>query len=45
MLVFVICDLDRPTRGPIQVPDTPLTNVLDSMRLPPAAEAANRSKP
>jgi len=37
MLLFVICDLDRPTRGPIQVPDTALRNVLDSMRLPPAA--------
>ncbi len=24
-LLFVICDLDRPTRGPIQVPDTALT--------------------
>jgi hypothetical protein len=36
-LLFVICDLDRPTRGPIQVPDTALTNVLDSMRMPPAA--------
>jgi hypothetical protein len=39
MLLFVIADLDRPTRGPIQVPDTALTNVLDSMRLPPAANA------
>jgi hypothetical protein len=39
MLLFVIADLDRPTRGPIQVPDTALTNVLDSMRLPPAAGA------
>jgi hypothetical protein len=39
MLLFVIADLDRPTRGPIQVPDTPLTNVLDSMQPPPAAAA------
>jgi hypothetical protein len=39
MLLFVICDLDRPTRGPIQVPDTALRNVLDTMRLPPAAAA------
>jgi hypothetical protein len=36
-LLFVICDLDRPTRGPIQVPDTALTNVLEAMQLPPAA--------
>jgi hypothetical protein len=36
-LLFVICDLDRPTRGPIQVPDTALKNVLDEMQLPPAA--------
>jgi hypothetical protein len=36
-LLFVICDLDRPTRGPIQVPDTALQNVQESMQLPPAA--------
>jgi hypothetical protein len=42
-LLFVICDLDRPTRGPIQVPDTALRNVLESMRLPPAAAAPTRS--
>jgi hypothetical protein len=41
-LLFVICDLDRPTRGPIQVPDTALRNVLESMQLPPAASAVNR---
>jgi hypothetical protein len=38
-LLFVTADLDRPTRGPIQVPDTPLTNQLESMRQPPAAPA------
>jgi hypothetical protein len=38
-LLFVISDLDRPTRGPIQVPDTALTDVLDEMQLPPAAAA------
>jgi hypothetical protein len=43
MLLFVICDLDRPTRGPIQVPDTPLKNVLDSMQAPPAAAAPERT--
>ena len=36
-LVLVIYDLDRPTRGMITVPDTALTNQLDSMALPPAA--------
>jgi hypothetical protein len=36
-LLLVTCDLDRPTRGMIQVPDTPLTNQRDSMQLPPAA--------
>jgi hypothetical protein len=38
-LLFVTCDLDRPTRGPIQVPDTALRNVLESMQAPPAAAA------
>ena len=41
-LLFVICDLDRPTRGPIQVPDTALRNVLESMQQPPAAIAPVR---
>lgn len=36
-LLFVTADLDRPTRGPIQVPDTVLVNQLESMELPPAA--------
>jgi hypothetical protein len=36
-LLFVICDLDRPTRGPIQVPDTALTDVVAEMQQPPAA--------
>jgi hypothetical protein len=36
-LLFLTADLDRPTRGPIKVPDAPLTKQLDSMRLPPAA--------
>jgi hypothetical protein len=42
MLLFVTCDLDRPTRGPIQVPDTALKDVLNSMRLPPAAGAEQK---
>ena len=37
-LLLVISDLDRPTRGMIQVPDTALRNQLDSMERPPAAE-------
>jgi hypothetical protein len=36
-LLFVTCDLDRPTRGPIQVPDTALKAVVESMQPPPAA--------
>jgi hypothetical protein len=36
-LLFLTADLDRPTRGPIKVPDTPLTDQLESMRLTPAA--------
>jgi hypothetical protein len=38
-LLLVTADLDRPTRGMIRVPDTALTNQLDSMRQPPAAAA------
>jgi hypothetical protein len=36
-LLLVTFDLDRPTRGMIQVPDTALRNQLASMELPPAA--------
>ncbi len=42
MLLYVTCDLDRPTRGPIRVPDTTLRTQLASMRLPPAAGAPVR---
>jgi hypothetical protein len=38
-LLLVTSDLDRPTRGMIRVPDTPLTHQLASMQLPPAAPA------
>jgi Flp pilus assembly protein TadB len=38
-LLLVTADLDRPTRGLIQVPDTALRNQLASMELPPAATA------
>jgi hypothetical protein len=37
MLLLVTCDLDRPTRGLIKVPATPLTNLRAEMELPPAA--------
>jgi hypothetical protein len=36
-LLFVTFDLDRPTRGLIQVPDTSLAQLRVSMSLPPAA--------
>jgi hypothetical protein len=39
LLLLVTFDLDRPTRGLIRVPATPLTNVRASMNLPPAASA------
>jgi len=42
-LLLVTADLDRPTRGMIQVPDTVLRDQLESMREPPAA-AAPRSR-
>jgi hypothetical protein len=38
-LVLVTFDLDRPTRGLIKVPATPLTAEGATMRLPPAAPA------
>lgn len=37
LLLLVIFDLDRPTRGLIRVPDTPLVALRASMALPPAA--------
>jgi len=33
----VTFDLDRPTRGLIEVPSTPLVSLRASMSLPPAA--------
>ena len=38
MLLFVTFDLDRPTRGLVTVPDTPLASLKESMALPPAVE-------
>jgi hypothetical protein len=37
LILLVSFDLDRPTRGLIKVPSTPLVNVRASMALPPAA--------
>ena len=39
LLLLVTFDLDRPTRGTITVPSTPLVAVRASMALPPAAAA------
>lgn len=39
LLLVVTFDLDRPTRGLIRVPATPLTDVLSTMSHPPAAAA------
>lgn len=39
VLLFITFDLDRPTRGLVTVPDTPLVALRASMNLPPAAEA------
>jgi hypothetical protein len=39
LLLQVTFDLDRPTRGLIQVPATPLVDVAATMTAPPAAEA------
>lgn len=38
LLLLVTFDLDRPTRGFIRVPSTPLKDVRASMALPPAAK-------
>jgi hypothetical protein len=39
LLLLITFDLDRPTRGLVEVPDTPLTSLRASMALPPAAAA------
>jgi hypothetical protein len=40
MLLFAVFDLDRPTRGFIEIPDTPLAALRASMDEPPAAGPA-----
>lgn len=42
LLLLVTFDLDRPTRGLIKVPDTPLVAARASMALPPAAAGPSR---
>ena len=39
VLLLITFDLDRPVRGLVRVPDTPLVNLRASMELPPAAQA------
>ena len=39
VLLLITFDLDRPTRGLVTVPDTPLVALRASMALPPAASA------
>jgi hypothetical protein len=43
--LFVTFDLDRPSRGFIQVPSTPLDNVEASMDEEPAAEGPDAERP
>ena len=43
LLLFITCDLDRPTRGLIQVPDTALSDVLEEIELGPSADPATPS--
>jgi hypothetical protein len=45
MLLLVTFDLDRPTRGLIEVPSTALTDLRSSMDLPPAAAGSTISTP
>jgi hypothetical protein len=37
-------DLDRPVRGLVRVPDTPLLDLRESMEQPPAARAPSRPR-
>ena len=38
VLLLITFDLDRPTRGLVTVPDTPLVSLRASMTRPPAAQ-------
>jgi hypothetical protein len=39
LIIFVTFDLDRPRRGLVKVPETPLIELREAMDLPPAAAA------
>ena len=39
VLLLITFDLDRPVRGLVRVPDTPLVSLRESMQQPPAARA------
>jgi hypothetical protein len=43
VLLLITFDLDRPTRGVVRVPATPLVQLRASMELPPAADAPDAS--
>ena len=43
VLLLITFDLDRPVRGLVRVPDTPLVGLRASMELPPAARPPGRS--
>jgi hypothetical protein len=45
VLLLITFDLDRPVRGLVRVPNTPLVNLRESMELPPAVRAPSRSVP
>jgi hypothetical protein len=42
VLLLITFDLDRPVRGLVRVPNTPLVDLRASMELPPAARAPSR---
>ena len=42
VLLLITFDLDRPVRGLVRVPDTPLVDLRASMELPPAARGPGR---
>lgn len=45
VLLLITFDLDRPVRGLVTVPDTPLVNLRESMELPPAGRAPRGPSP
>jgi hypothetical protein len=44
VLLLITFDLDRPVRGLVRFPDTPLLNLRESMQQPPAARAPSRPR-